>query len=99
MGSYDWKVYAWHHDGTDVTSVGAPGWPVDTQGAVHSSPVVGDLDGDGDLDVVIADFDGKAQTVWLNQDRSLYMPQLPIYRVRELSAITFNPMRVNNSPR
>jgi len=42
------KVYAWHCDGTAVT-----GWPVSIQGQVSTSPALGDLDGDGLVDVVV----------------------------------------------
>jgi len=59
VGSSDWKVYAWHHDGTAVSSAGAPGWPRDTQGPVWSSPVVGDMDGDGDPEVIVGSKDGN----------------------------------------
>jgi len=41
-------VYAWHHDGATVA-----GWPRTTGGAVDSSPALGDLDGDGKLEVVV----------------------------------------------
>lgn len=30
-----------------------PGWPQSTAGAVQGSPALGDLDGDGDLEVVV----------------------------------------------
>jgi hypothetical protein len=39
----------------------APGWPQATEGIVWASPALGDLDGDGDLDVTVAARDGK---VW-----------------------------------
>lgn len=48
-----WEVYAWHHDGTFL-----PGWPLDAGafGVVNTSPVVEDLDGDGNLEVVAASY-------------------------------------------
>lgn len=42
------EVSAWHGDGTPVA-----GWPRTTAGRVWSSPALGDLDGDGDLEVVV----------------------------------------------
>lgn len=52
VGSYDGKVNAWHADGTPV-----PGWPVTLAGLyIYSSPVVADLDGDGNPEVVIGSF-------------------------------------------
>lgn len=42
------QVYAWHTDGTPVS-----GWPRPTADLMPSSPALGDLDGDGVLDVVI----------------------------------------------
>jgi len=57
VGAMDQHLYAWKGDGTAV-----PGWPVLVRDAnaaepvgarIVSSPAVGDLDGDGSLDVVV----------------------------------------------
>lgn len=42
------KVYAWDHTGQPL-----PGWPRPTGENMLASPALGDLDGDGDLEVVI----------------------------------------------
>ena len=42
------KVYAWDHLGQPM-----PGWPQPTAGNMETSPALGDLDGDGRLEVVI----------------------------------------------
>jgi protocatechuate 3,4-dioxygenase beta subunit len=47
------KVYAWHGNGQPVT-----GWPKDTESTVMSSPAIGDLFGDGDLEVVVGSSHG-----------------------------------------
>lgn len=44
------KVYALHHDGTSVT-----GWPNDTQSWIFGTVALGDIDADGNLDVVVGD--------------------------------------------
>ena len=49
VGVQDGTVQAWHADGTPV-----PGWPTQAGNFVERcSPAVGDLDGDGDLEVII----------------------------------------------
>lgn len=47
-GTWDHRVYAWHHDGTWVK-----GWPQHVFDTVWSSPSVGDLDHDGQLEVIV----------------------------------------------
>jgi hypothetical protein len=49
------RVYAWNADGSVV-----PGWPKVTAGDMPAPPALGDVDGDGDLEIVIgcgAEFD------------------------------------------
>ena len=47
-GTFDMRIYAWHHDGTWVD-----GWPRFVYDSVWTSPVVGDLDKDGLPEVVV----------------------------------------------
>jgi hypothetical protein len=81
-GSFDHRVYAWHHDGSWVR-----GWPRHVFDTVWSSPSVGDLDHDGVLEVVVGvdahhdpyfgSIDGGALYVF-RADGSLF-PGFPIY--------------------
>jgi len=47
-------AYAWKADGTPLTN-----WPLSTGSSVFSSPALGDLDGDGQLEVVVGCYDGR----------------------------------------
>jgi hypothetical protein len=50
------KVFAFRHDGRLL-----PGWPQATEYIAHVTPAVGDLDGDGNLEVVTFDREGLTQ--------------------------------------
>jgi len=54
ISSEQGKVYAWHHDGSTVK-----GWPRYTRDGVSSSPALGDIDGDGDMEVVVGSYDNN----------------------------------------
>ncbi|MDT5070395.1 MAG: hypothetical protein QOK02_6550 [Mycobacterium sp.] len=56
------NLYVFHADGTV-----ASGWPIDVGTFVAGSPAVGDIDGDGDLEVVASDF-GSNQVVAFHYD-------------------------------
>jgi parallel beta-helix repeat protein len=63
VGSNDGFVYAWHHDGTRVN-----GWPIDVSeggtSGILSSPAIGDIDGDGGLEVVIGSWHSGKVWAW-----------------------------------
>jgi|GEM_PF-2787512 C1A family cysteine protease len=41
-------IYVWNFNGTNV-----PGWPIETHGYSHSSATIGDIDNDGENEVVV----------------------------------------------
>ena len=59
-GTGGYKVYAWNGDGTPVEN-----WPRLTEGNMLAPPALGDLDGDGDLEVVIGCGVGNGACQWL----------------------------------
>lgn len=48
-------VYAWNHDGTPVQTPGGQQWPQETNNGVLAPPALGDIDGDGELEIVIGE--------------------------------------------
>jgi len=58
-GSHHTRLWAFHlDDGSDVA-----GFPVDAGGTIRASPAIGDVDGDGALEVVVGAWDHKVY-VW-----------------------------------
>ena len=49
------KVYALNYDGTNV-----PGWPKSVSAAMQSAPAFGDIDGDGEGEIVVARISGSS---------------------------------------
>jgi hypothetical protein len=58
VGSYNNKLYAWHHNATNVT-----GWPKIIGDSVDSTAAIADIDNDKLVEVVVAGDDGKIY-VW-----------------------------------
>ena len=58
VGSYNNKLYAWHHDATNMT-----GWPKIIGDSVDSTAAIADIDKDDLVEVIVAGDDGKIY-VW-----------------------------------
>ena len=58
VGSYNNKLYAWHHNATNVT-----GWPKIIGDSVDSTAAIADIDNDDLVEVAVAGDDGKIY-VW-----------------------------------
>lgn len=84
------KVYAMHHDGTDVA-----GWPTATGAYVWPSPALADLDGNGLPEVIVSCEDGKLYA-W-RADGSLLpgWPVLPLNESNLNGGMTGSPVAVD----
>ena len=87
-GSDHTKVWAFHvDDGTNV-----PGWPTRATDTVWAAPAIGDVDGDGQLEVVVGSYDRRVY-VW-NGDGSvqwIVQPEFPHPHLRN-GRITGHPI-------
>jgi LruC domain-containing protein/fimbrial isopeptide formation D2 family protein/uncharacterized repeat protein (TIGR01451 family) len=63
IGSYDMHLYGLAGDGTAIATSGGTDFPVQLGSIVFSSPAVGDLDCDGQPEVVVGCYDRKVYAV------------------------------------
>jgi subtilisin family serine protease len=65
MGASGGFVHAWHHNGVAVSN-----WPRPTSDWIWGSPVIGDINGDGDMEIVAGSRDGLLYA-WHHNGRSV----------------------------
>ncbi len=87
-------IYAWNHDGTPLQ-----GWPQEAPGAsvVMAPPAVGDVDGDGQLEIVVGCGNGYEPAscdklyVWKANGSLLFSMTLPS-RMTSYTAMPYSPV-------
>jgi hypothetical protein len=85
-GSHNTRLWAFHlDDGTDVA-----GFPVDAGGTIRSSPAIGDVDGDGALEIVVGAWDHKVY-VW-NGDGTLAWSTTPQFDFLGSGVVNASPV-------
>jgi hypothetical protein len=84
-------VYAWNHDGTLV-----PNWPQETAGVTAAPPALGDIDGDGELEIVVGCGNNYATSscnmlhAWNDDGSSVFTAQPPAYHPTQ--AMPYSPI-------
>jgi predicted outer membrane repeat protein len=70
----DGKIYAWNGDGSLV-----PGWPVTILGWLASAPAIGDMDNDGEPEIVVSTLiaDGSEGRVYALKQDGIALPGWP----------------------
>ena len=81
-GSSDGKCYAFNGAGQSL-----PGWPYMTTGSIEAPPAVGDIDGDGNREVVIATVGGSVTCV-----KSLGMLEMPMWTYDTAKTLKATPV-------
>jgi MYXO-CTERM domain-containing protein len=99
LAAMDAHVYAWHHDGSAVA-----GWPVllsagDKRARIVETPAMGDVDGDGTVELVVGtneDYDGTGRFYLVRGDGSI-APGFP-KSIPTLGVLPFVGTGLPNSP-
>lgn len=68
IGGY-YNIYAWHHDGTPVE-----GWPVETDDSAEDGLAIGDIDKDGEYEIVATEggYNNSKVHVWKTDGTEMY---------------------------
>lgn len=73
VGTGGGEIHAWHHDGTIISG----SWPIALQGAVKCALAIGDVDNDGQRDVIAVAGDNAQATVYAFAHDGTLLPGWP----------------------
>ncbi|HAH19533.1 MAG TPA: hypothetical protein DCL49_01355, partial [Candidatus Omnitrophica bacterium] len=93
MGDVNGWVYVWHKDGNLMADIGgvATHWPVQLYDSILSAPVTGDVDGDGDMEIIVGTGDlsgsGRAYVYVLDKFGNIEHQLLAPNKIRSTPAL------------